>query len=404
MRKEILNIASSVFIFVLTLLGAMETNAEQLSPEVSISLLTSGPSDKAIFTAWGHTAIRVKDPMMGTDYVYNYGIFHFGNDFIPRFVSGQTDYRLGVSNMFHVFEEVEYKNCDLIEQELNLTQKEKERLVEALEENYKPENRYYRYKFFGDNCATRPRHIIAESIDGTVSYPSTGDDSTTYRDYIYDLLKTSPWFILGIDLCLGTPTDKVVTDQERLFLPAELCKTYNGAQIVKADTIIPIVKETRLLYEKQAKAGETIEGTSLPGPTTVFGVLLLLIVAHIIFYTYTQKDDRWFHLIYFGLVGLIGVVLTFVSWISVHEFVFPNWNILLLNPLQLAIAVLIYTKKVGIRTRLYQIVLGLTLLYILVDIADITGQHFNDATFAIAIIQSLLCWEYLLKAQKKDLA
>ena len=44
-----------------------------------------------------------------------------------------------------------------------------------LEENYRPENRIYRYNFFYDNCATRPRDLIEKSIDGTLQY---ADDMT----------------------------------------------------------------------------------------------------------------------------------------------------------------------------------------------------------------------------------
>ena len=45
---------------------------------------------------------------------------------------------------------------DVWQQTLNLTEEEKERLIALLTENYRPENRVYRYNFFYDNCATRP--------------------------------------------------------------------------------------------------------------------------------------------------------------------------------------------------------------------------------------------------------
>ena len=37
-------------------------------------------------------------------------------------------------------------------------------------ENYRPENRVYRYNFFYDNCATRPRDQIERAINGTLQY------------------------------------------------------------------------------------------------------------------------------------------------------------------------------------------------------------------------------------------
>jgi len=61
----------------------------------------------------------------------------------------------------------------MFEQQLNLTNHEKWQLITKLETNYKPENRYYRYDFFHDNCATRIRDIIAKSVDGKIAYDSS---------------------------------------------------------------------------------------------------------------------------------------------------------------------------------------------------------------------------------------
>ena len=56
----------------------------------------------------------------------------------------------------------------MTEQVLNLTSEEKLALNQALEENYQPENRVYRYNYFYDNCSTRPRDILERSIRGKV--------------------------------------------------------------------------------------------------------------------------------------------------------------------------------------------------------------------------------------------
>ena len=167
MTKRLITILLTLFTSI-SAYGQEDPLAIPISEEATISLLTSGPSKMAIFTAWGHTAIRVKDPQTGLDIIYNYGIFSFGKplSFVSRFVSGQTDYRLGRSSMRRSIEETIEKNADYYEQELNLTQQEKEKLYNALIENYRPENRVYRYKYFSDNCATRPRTLIRECING----------------------------------------------------------------------------------------------------------------------------------------------------------------------------------------------------------------------------------------------
>ena len=69
-------------------------------------------------------------------------------NFIFRFALGETDYQLGVTDYEHFAAEYNYLGRDVWQQTLNLTEEEKERLIALLTENYRPENRVYRYNFF----------------------------------------------------------------------------------------------------------------------------------------------------------------------------------------------------------------------------------------------------------------
>ena len=65
-----------------------------LSKEAKISVLTCGTSNE-IYALFGHTAIRVNDPVNGMDVVYNYGAFDFGtSNFALKFVKGNLQYLL----------------------------------------------------------------------------------------------------------------------------------------------------------------------------------------------------------------------------------------------------------------------------------------------------------------------
>ena len=59
------------------------------------------------------------------------------------------------------------------EQVLNLTNKEKQKLFNYLENNYKPENRRYLYDFFYDNCATRIRDVTKIATENKIDFPLT---------------------------------------------------------------------------------------------------------------------------------------------------------------------------------------------------------------------------------------
>ena len=47
------------------------------------------------------------------------------------------------------------QNRSVVEQQLDLTPAEKVELRDFLELNRRPENRFYRYQYFLDNCSTR---------------------------------------------------------------------------------------------------------------------------------------------------------------------------------------------------------------------------------------------------------
>ncbi len=69
----------------------------RLSEQAEISIITCGPSQEELYTAFGHSAIRVNDPQQNYDAAYNYGIFDFDQpNFYLNFARGYLYYKLGV--------------------------------------------------------------------------------------------------------------------------------------------------------------------------------------------------------------------------------------------------------------------------------------------------------------------
>ena len=67
----------------------------QLSVYSAISIVTAGPGTE-LYEAFGHSAIRVKDPMLQFDLIYNYGMFDLNQrNFYSNFVKGKLLYSLG---------------------------------------------------------------------------------------------------------------------------------------------------------------------------------------------------------------------------------------------------------------------------------------------------------------------
>lgn len=329
----------------LTTVFSLNVSAEK----TVFSLVTHYQTEKAVYTAWGHSALRIKNDSLDCDWIYNYGLFSFGDitKFCYNFVLGKTDYMVGSQRFISSFREaVHYKKVSVREAVLNLTDDEVARLDSALQENVRPENCVYRYSFFLDNCATRPRQMLERCVDGTIDYHFTDDTLTaqSYRQNIGERLSNSPWFNFGIYICLGEPTDRNMSDSLRMFEPVHMHDVFTRAEIVDSlGNRRPLVVSDNFLHRSDTKS--ECQWT-LFTPNIVFWVMFLLVVAHTIFYYRRKKDDYiWFDSAFYFLYGILGILVFFLSFISVHAFVFPNYNILFFNPLYLLWPLLCLVKK-----------------------------------------------------------
>jgi len=265
-------------------------------------------------------------------------------------------------------------------------------------ENAKPENRNYRYNFFFDNCATRPLWQIEKAVDGEIRYP-VFNNTYTFRDLIYQYLAESPWFAFGIDLCLGSETDRVVTDRELLFLPEELMRSFAEASIHSGDTIRPLISETHILNIPTYQSPNLELTSYLFTPFVVFWLFFLLIVAHTIFYNYKKKNDLWLDVILFSVYGLLGCLIFFLTFISEHPSTNPNYNLLWTNPLQLLFAVLVLFRKWRKLLVFYQIINMLLLLSAVLGWYFIP-QQYNSAFLPLMLVLIIRSANYIYHYRK----
>ena len=209
------------------ILASWSVRAQQDS--VRVSLLTCAPGTE-IYELFGHTAIRYENPAEGKDLVFNYGIFSFNTpNFVLRFVKGETDYRLGVVPYSYFEGEYAVRGSSVYQQTLNLTDEEKQKIWDLLEENYRPGNRIYRYNYFYDNCTTRARDKIEDCIDGKVVYPQA-EEGVTFRDIVHRCTKGNEWDELGIDLCLGSEADVPIDGRKQMFAPFNMLEAARKKQ------------------------------------------------------------------------------------------------------------------------------------------------------------------------------
>ena len=364
------------------------------------SLLTCSAGEE-IYSLFGHTALRYEDPARGIDVVFNYGMFSFRvPHFALRFALGETDYQLGVTEFSRFAAEYQWDERDVWQQTLNLTSREKQRLWEALTENYRPENRTYRYNFFYDNCATRPRDRIEACVDGRVEYAAAQDSTATvctWRDLLHRYTEGHPWARFGIDLCIGSRADKPASYREQMFVPFYLQQYLRGACIVSEQgDRRPLVGEE----VKVVDAAHTAQEESLlPSPMQA-ALLLWAGVTVLSIYGVRRRKSLWaLDGLLFGTAGVAGCILAFLAACSQHPAVSPNWLLLILHPLHLFClpCVLIRVKKK--RLSRYMAANGVVLTLFIVLLAPIP-QFIPPAVLPLTLCLLVRCASNWMLARK----
>ncbi len=384
------------YIFCLLLFSCFQLNAQQqLTQKASISVVTCGPGAE-LYTAFGHSAFRVFDPILGIDKIYNYGTFDFNApNFYGNFAKGNLTYFLSTSDFVRFLRVYQYENRWVKLQVLNLSSEEVQALYVFLEENAKIEHRNYQYDFFYDNCSTKIEAVIQTVLKEKVQFPN--DHITTHkshRDLINDYTKQFKWGKFGIDLALGAVIDDEASKNDYKFLPDYIFEAFEEATIQKGTTSEPLVaKEISILEEKPvAKKIEIL---------TPFN-LILLISLGIIFITYKnhqqQKRSKWLDVGLFLLTGIVGVIVLLLWFATTHTATYQNLNFLWAFAPN--ILVTFYLLKAKPPTWIcYYFILLLLLLLIMVVCWMLKIQVFNYALSPL-IVALAIRYVYLIKSLK----
>ena len=363
MKKQII-----LLLFIFRFLGI---SAFTLSDSAVVSIFTCARG-KLLYAQFGHTAVRVLDVENNIDLVFNYGTFNFHTEnFYLKFVKGETDYQLSVYDTRFFY--IDYSSRARVwEQKLKLTQTEKQQLFDALLTNTEPQNRVYRYNFFFDNCSTRPHDLVEQNVSGKIVYTQQTEPQS-FRQLVTSYTGKNSWNTFGIDLLLGVPDDRIATDRERFFLPVEMMNFLETAQVDRNGVVSPLVEKAETVIENELNDVFTPWYIS---PMFVMSALLL-VVALLSFY-FRNKSLIWLDAILFSATGLLGMIIFFLVFFSVHPAVSPNFHLLWAQPLQLIFVILLPFKKLRKFLSYYQM-LNAVLLIVLMAGVFFIPQQFNAA-------------------------
>lgn len=351
------------------------------SLHVKISLLTCAPGED-LYTSFGHTAIRIIDSAAHTDVVFNYGVFNFDEpDFYLKFTRGKLNYMIGADAYDDFIQEYVEEQRSVTEQDLNLTNEEEKFVIRFLYNNYLPQNRYYKYDFLYDNCATRIRDILFNKIKGVSLTTSIVQPNTSFRDLIYFYLDRSGqcWSKLGIDILLGAPIDKKVGNNTSMFLPDFLSKGMSEAAIHGK----PYVAAQRHLII----ARTTAQPAGKYAPLILISAICVLILALYFFFRSNVFATHIIDSILLYITGLLGILLLFMWFGTDHQACKDNYNLLWALPTNFIAAFFIWKKRDWVR-KYFLIVTVVTLLLLIGW--WLLPQHFNIALLPFCVLMLIV--------------
>jgi hypothetical protein len=294
-----------------------------LSKNAQVSVITCDTGNET-YSLFGHTALRVTDADNNLDVVYNYGAFDFATpNFVAKFAKGDLQY-FAIAHSFSDFmSQYTYEQRSVFEQELIIPLVYKQKLFDNLNSVLASDGRYYTYKFIDRNCTSMVVEMLNQTLESNIIVKKTDTDKT-YRTILYPYFDNFFYQKLGTSIIFGKKVDELGT---RIFLPFELLKSLEQTQFENH----PLCKESKTLLKFKKEVPSSWWDNFY---TFVFLLGFIVVI-----------NKKSIDLFYLSLIGLLGIFFGFMGFYSLHQELEHNYNILLFNPLLLALLYFHYTQN-----------------------------------------------------------
>ena len=308
--------------------------------------MTMGPG-KAVWERFGHNAIWIHDPVQGTDKAYNYGLFDLRQEnFLVRFLQGRMWYWMQGFPAQSYVELYRRANRSVWVQELEMPPQSRRKLQTFLEWNERPENRFYHYDYYRDNCSTRVRDALDRAVGGRIRQ-ETFDQGTgrTYRFHTRRLTANDLLVYTGLLVALGQPVDRPISAWDEMFLPLALREHLRSISVPGIDgRPTPLVRAEQTLFESTATPPPDQPPFWLP---SYFGLGLVL-GAGVLGLSAVARQSRLARIglmVVAGgwalLVGVVGLLLMGLWTLTDHTAAYNNENVLQASLVSLALVPLL---------------------------------------------------------------
>jgi hypothetical protein len=276
-------------------------------------------------------------------------------DLYYNLIGGKMIYHINKEPYDKFLSEYKKNKRSVREQVLEIDSAKTRFIFDLLEDNCKIENRYYQYQFLHNNCATRIRDIIMQTFNN-ISLPESYE-TFTYRNLAHSYLQKYPWKKVIIDITFGMYIDRKIDSYEQMFLPDYLSDIL--AKTLSYDQ--PLVRDTNSLFVSKQSSNQSL---TLVTPVAVSCMVLLLSIL----FSFINKWSSFFDFVLFFVVGLIGIMISFLWFFSDHSIVADdNLNIIWALPTHVLMAFFLLPSKYSNFTRKYFLITAMVSVLLIVS-------------------------------------
>ena len=216
--------------------ATLDSARAERGARMSVAIVTYGPG-AFVFEKFGHIALALTDSTTGEDLALNWGMFDFNQpNFLARFLTGDTKYWMAGYRTADFNAAYMGENRTIRQLDLQLTAVQRGAIADFVRWNAQDANKYYRYDYYADNCATRVRDVLNWALRGQLDVPFAAPGSgRTWRNETARITASDPLVYAGIQVALGRNADHVLTKWEESFLPDLLANRLAALTVTDAN-------------------------------------------------------------------------------------------------------------------------------------------------------------------------
>lgn len=322
----------------------------------------------ALYSVFGHACLHMVCPAYGLDYFFSYESEDAADKFLS-FLAGNLRMGMRALTADDYLDDFSADSRGVKEYEFNLPIAVKRELWRVLDEKT-AEGMELPYDYEARGCAYACVQILEEVLGKEkIEYAEWSPRfNRTRREIANDYIKRQyPWNLLVLNTIVGSSFDQTDNITEKLIIPTEVAEVL---QYAKYDGDYLLSRDAHELIPSQYE-----ESASWFTPMLVAILLLMLALVN------QNMEKTYIDLLILGVVTLIGIMITYLVFVSTLPCSSWNWLIIPFNILPA-----ICWKWRRYWALPYAVVIGLWLIYSLISPHQLAESSMIVLAIAFMII------------------